>query len=198
MIVPPEVTHIQDRRLKRMERVLRQRLRWVSCAAEALYHRHNVSAVMRTCDSMGLHHVHVVGGPFIPSKGPARGSDKWLDIHRHRTASKAISAIKEAGFSLWVADIADDALPPEEVPLERPVCLWFGAELYGVSDEARRAADGVVCVPMHGFAQSLNVSVAAAITMRPIAERARREVGEPAFLSDDERQTIWERWLERE
>ncbi|MBT3223386.1 MAG: hypothetical protein HN348_30310 [Proteobacteria bacterium] len=51
---------------------------------------------------------------------------------------------------------------------------------------------------MHGFAQSLNVSVAAAITMRPIAERARREVGEPAFLSDDERQTIWERWLERE
>ena len=63
---------------------------------------------------------------------------------------------------------------PEAIPVDRPVCLWFGAELVGVSDAARAAADGVVQLPMMGFAQSLNVSVAAALALRPVADAARR------------------------
>jgi tRNA (guanosine-2'-O-)-methyltransferase len=77
------------------------------------------------------------------------------------------------------------------------VCLWFGAELVGVSEEARRAAKGTVTVPMWGMGQSLNVSVAAAIVLRPIAERARA-LGERARLPDEEREATLAAWLERD
>ena len=180
-----------------MRNALDGRLGHVRCAIEAVYHRHNVSAILRTCDSLGLQHVHLVQGHFEPAKGAARGAETWLDLHRERTVTQAIDNIRAAGFQIWVADLAEDAATPEQVPLDKPVCLWFGAELVGVSDEARAAADGVVTVPMWGLAQSLNVSVAAALTMRPVAERARA-LGKTALLADDEREHIWKKWMDRE
>jgi tRNA C32,U32 (ribose-2'-O)-methylase TrmJ len=76
------------------------------------------------------------------------------------------------------------------------VCLWFGAELAGVSEVARAAADGVVTIPMRGMAQSLNVSVAAALALRPVAERARALPG--ASLAADEIRATLAAWLERD
>ncbi len=180
-----------------MRTALDARLGWVRCAIEAVYHRHNVSAILRTCDSLGLHHIHMVEGHFSPVKGAARGAERWLDLHREKGAEAAIESIRAAGFQIWIADLAEDSVAPEEVPIDKPVCLWFGAELVGVSETARAAADGVVTVPMRGLAQSLNVSVAAALTMRPVAERARL-MGAGALLSTDERETTWKTWMERE
>lgn len=188
---------VNPERLARMRRVLDQRLGHVRLAIEAVYHRHNVSAILRTADSMGLQHVHLVEGHFVPAKGAARGSDRWLTLHRDPDPATAIRALQDAGFAIWVADLADDAKAPEQVPLDRPVCVWMGAELAGVGPEAREAADGVVTVPMRGFAQSLNVSVAAALTLRPIAERARA-LGPDALLPAREREGLWQMWDERE
>jgi tRNA (guanosine-2'-O-)-methyltransferase len=81
--------------------------------------------------------------------------------------------------------------------VDAPVCLWFGAELLGVSDAARAAADGVVAVPMRGMAQSLNVSVAAALALRPVADRARA-LGEEAILPQAERAGTLAGWVARE
>ncbi|MCA9569665.1 MAG: RNA methyltransferase [Myxococcales bacterium] len=184
-------------RLARIRTALDGRLSHVAVALEALYHRHNVSAVLRTTDAVGIHRVHLVEGHFRAVRGAARGAERWLQLHHHPDPSVAVRAIRDAGYRIWCADLADDGVPPEEVPLDEPVCLWFGAELVGVSPVAREAADGVVTVPMRGLAQSLNVSVAAAVTMRPIAERARA-LGERALLPPDEREAIWERWLARE
>ena len=105
--------------------------------------------------------------------------------------------MRRAGYAIWVADLDPTAVPPEEVPVDHPVCLWFGAELIGVSEEARRAADGVVSVPMRGFAQSLNVSVAAALALRPVAERARA-LGPAALLPAAERAATLEAWVARD
>ncbi|MEM6929072.1 MAG: TrmH family RNA methyltransferase [Myxococcota bacterium] len=157
-----------------MTDVLARRLVTVHCVVEALHHRHNVSAILRTCDALGLHHVHLVAGRrFKVSQGTARGAERWLHLHRHRTAEAAIQSLRSDGLRIYVADLADDAVTPEALPIDGPLALWFGAELVGVSDEARAAADGVVTLPMHGFAQSLNVSVAAALALRPVAERVR-------------------------
>lgn len=186
-----------DERLERMREVLDRRMHHVSVALEALYHRHNVSAVLRTVDAMGLHRVHLVEGHFKAVRGAARGAERWLELHHHASPADAIEAIRGAGYRVYVADFAEDALIPEQLPVDQPVCLWFGAELVGVSPVAREAADGVVMIPMHGFAQSLNVSVAAALTLRPVAERARA-LGEAALLAPAEREAIWEAWLERE
>lgn len=179
-----------------MEEVLAQRLARVSVAMEALYHRHNVSAILRTCEALGVHTVHVVGEARA-SRGPARGAERWLDLVHHASAADAVAEIRAAGCALYVADLVGAAIEPEAVPVDRPVCLWFGAELVGVAPAARAAADGVVTVPMRGMTQSLNVSVAAALVIRPVAERAR-QLGDGALLPGSVRRETLAAWLARE
>ena len=179
-----------------MQSALTQRLRSVQCAVEAVYHRHNVSAILRTCDALGIQYVHLIEGDFRPSPGAARGAERWLSIQQHADPVEAIRTFQAQGYRVYVADLSDAAVAPEEVPLDQPVVLWFGAELLGVSPEARAAADGIVSIPMRGFAQSLNVSVAAALTLRPIADAARLQ-GEDALLTDAEKQEIWATWMSR-
>jgi tRNA (guanosine-2'-O-)-methyltransferase len=184
-------------RLGRIRAALDARLGRVSCAIEAVHHRHNVSAILRTCDALGVHRVDLVEGHFTPTRGAARGAERWLDIRHHTDPDDAIGDLTRAGFAVYVADLDDDGVPPEEVPVDRPVCLWFGAELEGVAPSARAAAAGVVQIPMRGLAQSLNVSVAAAVAMRPVAERARA-LGREALLDDATRDATWRAWLARE
>jgi len=180
-----------------MAEVLGQRLAWVCCAIEAVHHRHNVSAILRTCDALGVHGVHLVEGQrFRPSKGATRGAERWLDLQRHDSAPAAIAALQSDGFRVFVADLADGAHTPATVPLDRPVALWFGAEHAGVSPAAHAAADGVVQLPMHGFAQSLNVSVAAALVLARVADRARQRPD--ALLSAAEQQRFLEAWVARD
>jgi tRNA (guanosine-2'-O-)-methyltransferase len=165
---------------------------------ESIYHRHNTSAILRSADSFGIMDVHLTPGDIDPSRGPSRGVKRWLNLHDHPTTGDAIQAIKTAGYSLWVADFDAPPITPEEVPLDRPICLWFGAELEGVSPEARDAADGVVTLPMRGFSQSLNVSVASALILRTVCERARQLHGERALLKPEVRGALWAQWLQRE
>jgi tRNA (guanosine-2'-O-)-methyltransferase len=146
-----------------------------------------------------VHHVHLIGDvPFQASRGPCRGANHWLDISEHDDVSSAGAAIREAGYAIWVADLAHPPVAPAEVPIDKPVCLWFGAELVGVSDEARAAADGVVTIPMRGFSQSLNISVAAALVMGTVTERVRATHGDAALLSPEHRLELLAAWLSRD
>lgn len=187
-----------DKRISRMHQALRHRISWVRCAIESVHHRHNTSAILRTADSMGVMDVHLIPGRFTPSKGPSRGAERWLNLHHHSDTTEAVTAIQNAGYDIWVADFSKDPVTPETLPLDRPVCLWFGAELEGVSKTAQDAATGVVTIPMRGFSQSLNVGVASALVMHTVCERARKERGPEALLSEDVRQETWNRWLTRE
>lgn len=192
------MTDAPNARAERLRRVAEARLGWVRCAVEHVHHRHNTSALLRTCDAMGVHRVHLVGDErFRASVGPARGADRWLDLRPHRTAVEAVEALRRDGVRLVVADLADDALPPEAVPLDRPVCLWFGAEVLGVDPWVRSVADAVVTVPMHGFAQSLNVSVAAGMVLHTVATRARA-LGAAARLGADEVEALVAAWAARD
>lgn len=186
-------------RESRIIHAAKERMDWVSVALEPLYHRHNASAILRTCDALGLQDIHLVGDEhFTPSRGPSKGVARWLDLHAHVTAHEAINAIKAEGRQLWVADFSEDPISPAEVPLATPICVWFGAELVGVAPEVREQADGVVTIPMRGLAQSLNVSVAAAMTLQSLSERARHLHGQKALLSQGRREDLLSFWLGRE
>jgi tRNA (guanosine-2'-O-)-methyltransferase len=182
-----------------MREVLKGRLRNLHVALESVYQRHNVSAILRTCDAMGLHHVHLVENRehFVPVNGASRGAERWLNVQNHAGAETAIKALQDAGVKVYVADLDDEALVPEELPIDEPLCLWFGTELIGVTPQAKAAADGVVCVPMRGFSQSLNVGVAAALTIRPVAERMR-SAGPSSLLTRAEQNAIWDEWMARD
>lgn len=186
-----------DERRARIRENLWRRLDRVCVAIEALHHRHNVSAVLRTADALGVHRVHLVEGHFKPSKGAARGAERWLEIHHHTDAVTALRAIRDSGYEVWCADLKPGAVSPSEVPVDRKICLWFGAELVGVSPEVLAAADGCITIPMLGFAQSLNVSVSAGMVLSDVAGRARA-LGREALLSDEVRSVQLKAWMDRE
>lgn len=192
----PMLEGVRPRRVARMVEVLEQRMGSVVLVAEAVRRRHNVSALLRTADAFGLHEVQLVAGDFQPSRGAARGSERWLRIRHQPDTATCIAELHARGFRVIAADLAPGAVTPEEIPVDRPVALLFGSELAGISATARARADGFVIIPMAGFVESLNVSVAAAITTRIVAARRRALVG--ADLDEADRTAALQEWLERE
>jgi tRNA (guanosine-2'-O-)-methyltransferase len=108
-----------------------------------------------------------------------------------------MTALHERGFKIFVADLTDDAHNPSTLPVDGPVAILMGAELTGVSDEARAHADGAICVPMAGLTESLNVSVAAACILQRVTERRREIVGD-GDLPKDRQEAFFEAWKARE
>lgn len=188
---------ISEERQDRVRDMLSARLGSVVVILEAVHRRHNVSAIMRSCECFGVHEVHLVTDGFKPSKGAARGSERWLDIHRYTETAPAIQAVKERGFRVYVADLMEGAFAPDTVPIDAPIAILMGAELTGVSDTARSLADGAICVPMHGLTESLNVSVAAACILQRVTERHRLEHG-GGDLPVERQQAFFDRWYEWE
>jgi tRNA (guanosine-2'-O-)-methyltransferase len=115
---------------------------------------------------------------------------------RFDTTEQSIADLTARGFDIYVADLAPTAHSPATLPVDRPLAVVFGSEVQGVSEAARRAAKGVVRVPMVGLTESLNVSVSAAIVLHHLCERRRALVG--ADLSAEERARFVQSWLAAE
>jgi len=177
--------------------MLTRRLGTVVVVLEAVHRRHNASAILRSCECFGVHEVHLVTHGFTPSKGAARGSERWLDIRYWESTEHAVSSLRERGFKVFVADLMDDAHSPDTVPVDGPIAVLMGAELTGVSDQARALADGAICVPMQGLTESLNVSVAAACILQRVTER-RRVVTGGGDLGAERQATFLAEWEARE
>ena len=188
---------VSPERLQRCLDLLDGRLNGIIIAAESVHRRHNVSAILRSAEAFGVHEAHLIAHKFKASKGAARGSERWLDLQLFPDTISWASAVKSRGFKIFVADLSDDAVSPEELPVDSPIAVLFGGELAGVSEEAKEIADGVVTIPMRGVTQSLNVSVAAAVVTWSIAQR-RREVDGSQGVEDHLRAPFVRRFLERE
>jgi len=187
---PPEpAALVVEDRLRRIDDVVSKRTRTLAVVLDQLEDAFNMAAVLRTCESMGIQDVHVVRNPeapFQPNATVTQGCDKWLDIHRHESFEECRAALKAAGFSLWVSAIREGATSLFEMSFDGKVALVFGNERHGVSPEAQSQADGVFWIPMRGFTQSLNISVAAAAAItRAVSWRIERR-GPGGDLTPDE------------
>jgi tRNA (guanosine-2'-O-)-methyltransferase len=169
-----------DRRAERIDRVVADRLGSLTLVLEGVHDPHNLAAVLRTAEGLGLQEVHVVEAPkgFRPSSAITQGADKWLDVTRHASAGACVGALRERGFQIFASLLSPEALPLDELPFERKLALVFGNEHEGVSAALAEACDGTFRIPMYGFTQSFNISVAAAIAIRTGVEAARRAVGD--------------------
>ncbi len=176
--ISPLLSH---RRKQRIEQVVCQRLVSVTVVLENLYDPHNGAAVLRTCEAMGLLHVHVVEKrvPFRFSRKVSKNSHKWLNIYRHATAAECFTFLEHANFSCWAAmppPLGCNhhlALPRMKAP--QPIALVFGNEHEGLSPEAQKYCKGRFSLPMVGFTESLNLSVSVAITLSQVVA-ARRSI----------------------
>lgn len=157
---------VTDERKARIEAVLAHRTRAVIPVLERLSDPHNAAAILRSCDAFGVQEAHVIDeqARFVASSRVAKGAERWLDLVRHDSTRTCLEGLRARGYRVLVASMEGTHTPEELSSIER-VALVFGNEHHGVSAEMRELADGSYRIPMRGFVESLNVSVAAAITL---------------------------------
>lgn len=177
-------------RLARFQTVVAGRTRTLIPVLDGLSDPHNGAAIVRSADAFGCHEVHLVAGrhPFAVAHKVSRGAHRWLDLVRHETADACVDALEARGYSLFVADM-DGTLTPEDLARVPRAAVVVGNERRGVSEVFRDRAAGVYRIPMVGFVESLNVSVASAITLYVAAQ------GRHGDLDDGERTEALARML---
>jgi tRNA (guanosine-2'-O-)-methyltransferase len=164
-ILEPLVTAARQERLRE---VIARRLSSVVAVLDAPYDPHNGAAVARSCEAFGVQYLHVVERPRVPfaiASSVARGAEKWIDVVHHAQAASLLAWARDSDTSL-VAAHPEGELAPEELMGLRRLAIIFGNEREGIGEPLARACAARVRVPMRGFAQSLNVSVTAAVLLR--------------------------------
>ena len=157
-----------ERRLARLESVIRHRQPDLTVILENIHDPHNVSAILRSCDAAGVMEVQLVYTneefPKLGKKSSA-SAKKWVDHRKFESVSECFGSLHKEGYSIFVTHLGKRTTPLYELNLTTKVALAFGNEHRGVSEEASELADGNFMIPMFGMIQSLNVSVACAVTL---------------------------------
>jgi len=167
-------------RRARIDAVVANRTRTLTVVMEAFCDPQNVNAVLRTCEAFGIQELHAVEGvmkPYDRNKKISQNADKWLDVRRWSSTGECLAHLKGEGFAIYATHLDDGTRSLDALPFAGKVALVFGNEHRGVSDEALALADATYAIPMRGFVQSLNVSVAAAISIAKAVERREAERG---------------------
>ncbi|QBA64426.1 TrmH family RNA methyltransferase [Muriicola soli] len=191
-------TFVSEKRLQRFEEVLNWRTRYITVVMEDVYHQHNASAVIRSADIFGIQDVHLIERRFTDrlDKKIALGAQKWTDIHKHSDTEECIQSLRHKGFRILATTSKPNAKTLEEIPIDQKMAFVFGTEKEGLSEDALAKADELIHIPMVGFTESLNVSVAAAIVLHQMTQKLRSS--EQCWrLSKEEKAVIRADWIKK-
>jgi tRNA (guanosine-2'-O-)-methyltransferase len=166
------------RRFRRIRGVLDRRQPDLTVVLEDVHKPHNFSAIVRTCDAVGVFEAHAVtpDGTLAVADAVAQGTRQWVRVRTHASLLEAFDLLHEKGFQVLAAHLDRRAVDFRAADYTRPTAVLLGQEKDGVSPEAAARADGLVAVPMAGMVASLNVSVAAALVLFE-AQRQREAAG---------------------
>ncbi len=170
-----------SRRQERVAAVLRRRQPSLTVVLEDVHDPWNASAVLRSCDAVGVLDVHLV---YVNDLPPGKAFDrktsgsaaKWITIHKYDSIEECYDTLRAGGFAIYAAALRGDSHDLYDLDLRQPTALVLGNEMRGVSDRAVELADGTYLSPMHGMVESLNISVACAVSLYE-ALRQRRAAG---------------------
>lgn len=165
-------------RYARIRAMLAARQHDLTVCMEQVHKPHNVSAVIRTADAVGVHEVHAVwpGSRMRTMVSSAAGSNSWVQVKTHRTIADAVTHLKDQKMQILATNLSDKAVDFREIDYTRPTCILMGQEKTGITQEALDLADQDIIIPMIGMVQSLNVSVASALILYE-AQRQRQNAG---------------------
>jgi tRNA (guanosine-2'-O-)-methyltransferase len=156
-------------RREKLQQVLNKRQFNITVVMENVHDPHNISAVMRTCDAVGIQDIYILNTKIPEHKkfGAKSSSSaaKWLTIHTFSDTSACITALRKKYNKIYTTHLTDNATQLYNLDLTDSIALVFGNEHAGVSDEIRSLADGNFIIPQVGIIQSLNISVACAVTI---------------------------------
>lgn len=191
---------ISEKRRAKFDEVIGWRTRHITVALEDIYQPHNASAVLRSCDCFGIQDVHIIENRNTYTLNPdvAMGSFKWLSLYKYKKEENntlsCIKKLKSQGYRIIATTPHEKDSTISELDIGHKLCLFFGTELKGISDDVRRHADGFVKIPMFGFTESFNISVSAALCLHTLVSRLHAS-GIAWRLSPEEQQEIILEWL---
>lgn len=165
-------------RFKRITDMLAMRQTDLTVCMEEVHKPHNLAAIVRTADAVGVHRVHAVWPRkrIAKRKGTARGSQNWVEVKLHQDIQEAVAELKASGMQILATHLSDSSVDFRAIDYTKPTAILLGQEKFGISEEALALADHHIVVPMVGMVQSLNVSVAAAAILYE-AQRQRELAG---------------------
>lgn len=156
-------------RREKLTGVLNKRQNDITVVLENVYDPHNISAVMRTCDAVGVQEIFVLNTKIPPHrKWGAKSSSsaaKWLTVRQFENAKECFAELRQNYAHIFTTHLSSDAIGLYSIDMTQPVALVFGNEHSGVSEEIRAMADGNFIIPQVGIIRSLNISVACAVTL---------------------------------
>lgn len=172
-------SYLTDKRKKRFEDVLENRTRHFTIAVEDVYKDRNESAIVRTADCFGIQDVHIIENynKYRLSSGIARGSDKWINIYKYdrdeNNTRTCIRELRTKGYRIIATTPHLEDCLLKDFDIIPKTAFLFGGEKEGLSEQAMKDADGFLKIPIVGFTESFNISVAAAIILYNVTQKLR-------------------------
>ncbi len=170
---------VLTRRFEKIRNILNSRMTDLTVVLEDIEKPHNISAIIRSCDAVGVLEAHSIGkeGKSLQTfNSTAQGSQKWVKIKSHKTINSAIKELKIKGFKIYGTVLGDKSCDYRDCDFTGPTAFVLGAEKWGLNKETIALMDQSIFIPMRGMVQSLNVSVATAILLFE-ALRQREKLG---------------------
>lgn len=192
---------VSEKRLQKIKSVISARQFDLTLVLENIHDPHNVSAILRTCDAVGINKIHLV---YTIEKFPKLGRKssgsavKWIDKEKHNSVSSCFNSLREQNFTIFSSTLSDDAISLYDIDFTNKVAVVLGNEHRGISKEAAELSDQRFIIPMKGMVQSLNVSVAAAIILyEAFRQRDKKEFYKQSKLNSDEFNLLVEKWCKK-
>ena len=193
---------VTDKRKATFKKVLDERTKHFTVVLEDIFQPHNSSAVVRTCDIFGVQDVHVIQNKYSSkvSRYVAKGSQKWLDIKKYNQRANntqdCLDTLRADGYQIIATTPHNESCFLHEFDITKKSAFVFGVEKDGVSEYTMKQADGFLKIPMVGFTESLNISVAAAIILQDVTTKLRAsEI--PWNLSEKEKEKLYFDWVQK-
>jgi tRNA (guanosine-2'-O-)-methyltransferase len=185
------------------KKVLEERTKHFTVAVEDLFQPHNASAVVRSCEVFGVQDVHIIENKykFYASRKIAKGAQKWLDFSLYNELNtnntlKCIDNLKAKGYKIIATTPHNNSCVLQDFDITQKSAFFFGVEKAGLSHNVLDNADGYLQIPMVGFTESLNISVAAAIILQNVTERLKQSEVQWQ-LTEQEKAEKYLDWLEK-
>ncbi len=195
------LSFVSDQRRELFLDRVNERTKKITVVLEDIYQSHNSAAVLRSCDCFGIQDVHIIENrnEWNPHPDIEQGSSKWLSLQRYQDEEENTTScfrnLSKSGYVI-ASTTPHTELSIEDIPTDKPIALVFGTEKEGISEIAKAQSDLLVRIPMFGFTESFNISVAAAISMHSVRSKFLRE-GRDLKLTEDERRDVLIEWCKR-
>jgi tRNA (guanosine-2'-O-)-methyltransferase len=194
--------YLTESRRATIEKVLEQRTRYITLVLEDIYQSQNMSAVVRTCECMGVQDLHIVEGrsKYNVNKKVLMGSNKWMNLVKYKETGKdnivtCYQRLRAEGYRV-IATHPASGTSIDDVAIDSKVAVVMGNELKGISRYALEHADELVRIPMFGFTESMNISVSAALCVRSLVTRIRNSEHDWK-LSETEKDVLRLEWYRK-